>query len=150
MNMMELDAVPYCNSSQQLRLADQLQQELLWEGQGWHPASCHCDQQPTSCSQYIYETSADSYAVADQPLCVRYKIFFTDMTYEETKEEFTYDVVSLLCDIGGTLGLLLGASVLTVVQIVDSFSRQIKNAYTLNRHANSDSSTKITADAGSL
>lgn len=32
------------------------------------------------------------------------------MTYEETHEEFAYDIISLLCDIGGTLGLLLGAS----------------------------------------
>jgi len=32
------------------------------------------------------------------------------MTYEEIKEEFAYSVISLLCDIGGTLGLLLGAS----------------------------------------
>ena len=38
------------------------------------------------------------------------KVYFTDMTYEETKEEFAYDIISLLCDIGGTLGLLLGAS----------------------------------------
>ena len=38
------------------------------------------------------------------------KIYFTDMTYEETREEFAYDIISLLCDIGGTLGLLLGAS----------------------------------------
>lgn len=135
MNLVELEDVPYCNSSQQLRLADQVQHELLWEGQGWHPGlSCHCDQQSSSCSQFIYETSADSYAVSDQPQCARYKIFFTDMTYEETKEEFTYDIVSFLCDIGGTLGLLLGASVLTVVQIVDSFSRQMKDLYTFKNH----------------
>lgn len=38
------------------------------------------------------------------------QVFFTDLTYEETKEEFVYGIVSLLCDIGGTLGLLLGAS----------------------------------------
>ena len=38
------------------------------------------------------------------------QVYFTDMTYEETKEEFAYDIISLLCDIGGTLGLLLGAS----------------------------------------
>ncbi len=38
------------------------------------------------------------------------KVYFTDMTYEETREEFAYDIISLLCDIGGTLGLLLGAS----------------------------------------
>lgn len=69
------------------------------------------------------------------------------MTYEETKEEFAYDIISLLCDIGGTLGLLLGASgfflkmfnflnglsiiwfslitVLTMIQFVDALSRQI-------------------------
>jgi hypothetical protein len=38
------------------------------------------------------------------------QVYFTDMTYEETKEEFAYDIISLLCDIGGTIGLLLGAS----------------------------------------
>ena len=148
MNLFELDSVPYCNTSQQLLLADKFQQDLLWKGQGWHPgSSCRCDFQPVSCSQSVYETSTDSFSDADRPQCARYKIFFTDMTYEETKEEFSYDIVSLLCDIGGTFGLLLGASLLTVVQIIDSFSRQITDSYTTSKLRNKKNSNKVTAGA---
>nr|CAH0112524.1 unnamed protein product [Daphnia galeata] len=115
-------SVPYCNTSEKLRLAEDLQKDLLWEGKGWHPASCHCENS-SSCSQYLYETNSDTFARHDD--CAQYKVYFTDMTYEETKEEFAYDIISLLCDIGGTLGLLLGASVLTMIQFVDALSRQI-------------------------
>ena len=38
------------------------------------------------------------------------EVYYNDMTYEETDENFSYGIVSLLCDIGGTMGLLLGAS----------------------------------------
>ncbi|KAK4006004.1 hypothetical protein OUZ56_011135 [Daphnia magna] len=122
MNLFNFTSVPYCNTSQQLRLAEDLQKDLLWEGRGWHPASCQCGYAST-CSQYLYETSSDTFARHDE--CAQYKVYFIDMTYEETKEEFAYDIISLLCDIGGTLGLLLGASVLTVIQFVDALSRQI-------------------------
>jgi Amiloride-sensitive sodium channel len=66
------------------------------------------------------------------------------MNYEETTEEFAYDTISFLCDIGGTLGLLLGASgvtqwlintfhqsewmivaVLSMIQIADVFIRHL-------------------------
>ncbi|EFX78832.1 hypothetical protein DAPPUDRAFT_245732 [Daphnia pulex] len=122
MNLPNFTSVPYCNTSQQLLLAEDLQKDLLWEGNGWHPAACQCGYSST-CSQYLYETNADTFARHDN--CAQYKVYFTDMTYEETKEEFAYDIISLLCDIGGTIGLLLGASVLTMVQFVDALSRQI-------------------------
>lgn len=47
------------------------------------------------------------------------------MTYEETREEFAYDIIALLCDIGGTFGLLLGASGITkwILYKIDSLTR---------------------------
>ncbi|KAG7173800.1 Acid-sensing ion channel 4-like [Homarus americanus] len=42
-----------------------------------------------------------------------------DLTYDEVSEEIAYDAIALLCDIGGTLGLLLGASVLTFIEFLE-------------------------------
>lgn len=69
----ELDSVPYCNSSKSLQLAEEMQRELLWEGHGWHPSYCHCGE--TTCLQYLYETSSDTYARQDD--CAQYKVFHT-------------------------------------------------------------------------
>ena len=44
---------------------------------------------------------------------------FKDLTYDEVSEELAYDTIALLCDIGGTLGLLLGASVLTIFELIE-------------------------------
>lgn len=64
-------SVPYCNTSEKLRLAEDLQKDLLWEGKGWHPASCHCENS-SSCSQYLYETNSDTFARHDD--CAQYKV----------------------------------------------------------------------------
>ncbi len=45
---------------------------------------------------------------------------FQDFTFDEIEESADYGAVSLLCDIGGSLGFLLGFSVLTVFEIVDA------------------------------
>ena len=64
-------SVPYCNTSEKLRLAEDLQKDLLWEGKGWHPASCQCENS-SSCSQYLYETNSDTFARHDD--CAQYKV----------------------------------------------------------------------------
>ena len=43
-------------------------------------------------------------------LCNRFQVFYDELAYEETTESFANDILSVLCDIGGLLGLLLGAS----------------------------------------
>ncbi|XP_046548604.1 acid-sensing ion channel 3-like [Haliotis rubra] len=46
-------------------------------------------------------------------------IGLVDMSYTEVKQMEGYPWLSLIGDIGGTLGLCLGGSVLTLVEIVD-------------------------------
>jgi hypothetical protein len=71
MNLPNFTSVPYCNTSEQLLFAEDLQKDLLWEGNGWHPAACQCGYSST-CSQYLYETNADTFARHDD--CAQYKV----------------------------------------------------------------------------
>ena len=45
-------------------------------------------------------------------------VFFEDFTYEEITEEAVYDGDSLMSDVGGHLGLLLGASIISVIEFI--------------------------------
>ena len=46
-------------------------------------------------------------------------IFFEELSYEQIEQQVAFGFPSLLSEIGGLLGLLLGASVLTVCELVD-------------------------------
>ena len=47
------------------------------------------------------------------------------MTYDEIVEGLAYGSIALLCDIGGTVGLLLGASVLTIFEFIEIWSDRL-------------------------
>ena len=46
-------------------------------------------------------------------------IFYEELSYEEIQQNVAFEFLSLLSEIGGFLGLLLGASVLTVCELID-------------------------------
>ena len=46
-------------------------------------------------------------------------IFYEELSYEEIEQTIAFEFLSLLSEIGGFLGLLLGASVLTVFELID-------------------------------
>ena len=46
-------------------------------------------------------------------------IFYQELSYEEIQQNIAFEFLSLLSEIGGSLGLLLGASVLTVCEFID-------------------------------
>ena len=54
-------------------------------------------------------------------------IFYQELSYEEIEQNIVFEFLSLLSEIGGFLGLLLGASVLTVCELVDYISLSFLN-----------------------
>ncbi|XP_047670389.1 acid-sensing ion channel 4-A [Tachysurus fulvidraco] len=53
-------------------------------------------------------------------------IFFEALNYETIEQKKAYDVAGLLGDIGGQMGLFIGASILTVLEILDYIYEVIK------------------------
>ncbi|XP_048752187.2 uncharacterized protein LOC125663832 isoform X3 [Ostrea edulis] len=49
------------------------------------------------------------------------KIFYRQLSYEDITQQEAYDIFALLCDIGGSLGLFIGASVVTLFELFDLF-----------------------------
>ncbi|XP_061183628.1 uncharacterized protein LOC133191897 [Saccostrea echinata] len=68
-------------------------------------------------TSYKDSLKIDSSFIKDNFLQV--DIFYRQMSYEEIHQQEAYGMFSLWCDIGGTMGLFLGASFLSVVEIVD-------------------------------
>ncbi|XP_068102118.1 acid-sensing ion channel 4 isoform X5 [Hyperolius riggenbachi] len=54
-------------------------------------------------------------------------IFFEALNYETIEQKKAYDLASLLGDIGGQMGLFIGASILTVLEIMDYLYELIRN-----------------------
>ncbi|XP_070560645.1 acid-sensing ion channel 2-like [Ptychodera flava] len=97
-------------------------------------ATCEC---PVPCSQLIYKPNlssakftSDIYgAYLENHFQVpsghfdknfaKLNIFFQELAVHEVHEEKAYSIFGLLCDIGGSLGLWLGGSILTVIEIFD-------------------------------
>ncbi|EDO48656.1 predicted protein [Nematostella vectensis] len=50
---------------------------------------------------------------------IEIKIYYEDLTYFDVQQVPSYDLYSLLGDVGGQIGLFLGASLLTVVEYLD-------------------------------
>jgi len=47
------------------------------------------------------------------------QIFFSELKYTHIEAEEAYVALSLMCDIGGSLGLILGSTVLTLCEFTD-------------------------------
>ena len=46
-------------------------------------------------------------------------IFYKDLSYERVEQQPSFPFLSLLSEVGGFMGLLLGASILTVCELLD-------------------------------
>ncbi|KAF5888377.1 acid-sensing ion channel 4-like isoform X2, partial [Clarias magur] len=53
-------------------------------------------------------------------------IFFEALNYETIEQKKAYDVAGLLGDIGGQMGLFIGASILTILEILDYIYEVVK------------------------
>ena len=50
---------------------------------------------------------------------IKMDIFYKELSYMKIRQQRAFEFISLLSEVGGFLGLLLGASVLTVCELVD-------------------------------
>ena len=60
-------------------------------------------------------------------------IFYQELSYEEIQHNVAFEFLSLLSEIGGFLGLLLGASVLTVCELIDFVTLATINKFKRNQ-----------------
>ncbi|XP_078660711.1 acid-sensing ion channel 2-like isoform X2 [Branchiostoma floridae x Branchiostoma belcheri] len=61
-------------------------------------------------------------------------IFFEALNYETIEQQKAYEVASLLGDIGGQMGLFIGASILTILELFDYLYEVLKDKCTERRH----------------
>ncbi|XP_069815844.1 acid-sensing ion channel 2-like [Dendropsophus ebraccatus] len=54
-------------------------------------------------------------------------IFFEALNYETIEQKKAYEVAGLLGDIGGQMGLFIGASILTILEIIDYLYEVIRD-----------------------
>ncbi|XP_068230344.1 acid-sensing ion channel 3-like [Palaemon carinicauda] len=114
MTQKSLATVPKCLTSLDFNNSLKLADELLFYGL-WTRDECSC---LSACNDITYEAFSDSSANKSSTT-TRVRIFYNDLTYESVHEEWAYRIISLMCDVGGSLGLLLGASVLTFIEILE-------------------------------
>ncbi|KAK4020490.1 hypothetical protein OUZ56_002461 [Daphnia magna] len=113
-------AVKLCNDSQTYAAANDKVENLLFFGK-W--SENNCTSCPRQCHQDFYITYTETTEMKrGQENLGKLRIFYQDMTYDDIEEEYGYTAIPLLCDIGGSLGLLLGASVLTFFEIIEAIS----------------------------
>ena len=63
-------------------------------------------------------------------------IFYQELSYEEIEQNIAFEFLSLLSEVGGFLGLLLGASVLTVFELLDYISLSFLSKLQVERRMN--------------
>lgn len=62
-------------------------------------------------------------------------IYFEDLSYTKIVQRESFKLLSLFSEIGGFLGLLLGASILTVCELVDHiFLVAVAKIYSRNKN----------------
>ncbi|XP_046644342.1 acid-sensing ion channel 5-like isoform X2 [Daphnia pulicaria] len=120
-----------CNDSQAYAAVNKRVDDLLFYGE-WSENNCPC---PRQCNQDFYITYAETNQMdKEQENKGKLRIFYQDLTYDDIEEEFGYTTIPLLCDIGGSLGLLLGASVLTFFEIIEAISTALVHLTAMFTH----------------
>jgi len=62
-------------------------------------------------------------------------IFYSDLSYVDIQTTPAYDFLTLVCDVGGALGLILGGTLLTLVEFAQLFIVLFNEAVTSARFA---------------
>lgn len=107
-----------CATEESFRHSVEVIEDLLFHGQ-WTVNNCSWCRRACDQDIYVSYTEMTQMKASDSRVS-KLRLFYQDFTFDEIEESADYGAVSLLCDIGGSLGFLLGFSVLTVFEIVDA------------------------------
>ncbi|XP_009639966.1 acid-sensing ion channel 4-like [Egretta garzetta] len=80
--------------------------------------SCFSSGNESICSPNVYIECAD-HTLGKWENFLVLDIFFEALNYEAIEQKKAYDLAGLLGDIGGQMGLFIGASILTILEILD-------------------------------
>ncbi|XP_078483012.1 acid-sensing ion channel 2 isoform X1 [Ciona intestinalis] len=79
--------------------------------------------QASSYLAYKYQVSEDYV----RKNFAKLNIFFEALNYETIEQKVAYEIPGLFGDIGGQMGLFIGASILTILELVDYFYEVVKD-----------------------
>ncbi|KAI2650673.1 Acid-sensing ion channel 1B [Labeo rohita] len=102
---------PYCTPEQYKECADPALDFLVERDNDY----CVCE---TPCNMTRYGKELENILVLD--------IFFEALNYETIEQKKAYELAGLLGDIGGQMGLFIGASILTILELFDYLYEVIK------------------------
>jgi len=136
-NLVHLAPAPLCNLEQYNKCVPE--STRLWITSG-ACRKCDC---PLHCYQPTYPYSVSTSPLSEQFLnymsqrsqfkgrnlttsrlskeLTYLDIFYSELSYVDIQTTPTYDFLNLVCDIGGALGLILGGTLLTVVEFAQLF-----------------------------
>ena len=84
-----------------------------------------------SIEQFINVTGINRTTVEDiRKNIVMIKLYFISMHYEETTHKPSFDIETLFANIGGFLGLFVGASVMTVLEVIELICHLLHKCFT--------------------
>ena len=81
------------------------------------PQEVHVDSSRDSFAQMMNRTLGDITPYKLQQRLIQLKIYYQDLVIEEATEEELYGVSNLLSEVGGLMGLFIGASLISIVEL---------------------------------
>jgi len=81
----------------------------------------HCRQEcPPSCHMNVYKAQVIKTTRLGEPKQNNFHIFYASGEMEELHEELGYDKTLFIADFGGSLSFLLGISILSIIELIES------------------------------
>ena len=121
--------MPFCRINQTDTKSDQLKtSSILNEKFIQNPEDCGC---PLPCTRNSFNSKLNTfYGSNETNKFMNLSVYFTTTTVEKKEEYYLYDFMNLASSLGGTMGLWLGQSLLSILlSLINSLEHYLLDAY---------------------